>query len=164
MHKLTTKALKTHFLFGLEPPKPLNEYCSLKFIDHPKERENEFFILHDVVMSGHKAWAMKMRDNANCDKCGTIQDTKHIFKTCVNAQAAWKALEELEDQIPGDQLINNKSLVKRCLFTHKDIKFTKEMAMHSIKLRIEDFEKIGNNNSNKTLLKTIKKANLKIMN
>ena len=160
LKNLTTKALKTHFQFGLTSPEYNKKFSHLKFIEHPKQKETEFFILHDVVLSGSKLYAMKFRDTDKCKQCQITQDTEHIFKQCKNAVNAQTALDELADQIPGNLLVNFKSMINRTLFTKKDSNANSEIFTYIIKNRLNDLITINTNRSNYKILNGIKKGNL----
>ena len=160
VENLTTKALKTHFQYGLMIPEFNQKFSHLKFIEHPKEKETEFFILHDVVLSGSKLFSMKFRDTDKCKQCQITQDTEHIFKKCKNAINAQAALDELSDQIPGNLLVNFKSLINRTLFSKKDSNTNSEIYTYILKNRLNDLMAINTNRSNVKILKNIKKGNL----
>jgi hypothetical protein len=57
-NKITTSLVKYRLMRKDEDVARVQEFVRLKLIMHPKERENEFFLLHNVVLSNEKLYNM----------------------------------------------------------------------------------------------------------
>ena len=84
----------------------------------------------------------------------------HVFESCLNATTAWNVLMEFNDRIPGNHLVNYKSLIRKMLFIKRDTQIKPDMIRYLIHNRMSDIEAIIGNRSDNQHLKATKKLNL----
>lgn len=156
--QLTTKALKSRILaINNHEPVQLKEFSFFKRIIHPKEREVEFLLMHDALLSNQKLFEMKLKDSPECIVCKLPQDTDHIFNSCTNSKIAWKMFSKHKNLLINSKLKTNvRSMIKRLLFLHKDKPLHENVVIKAIENRIQDLSKIVNNTLKQKDLKQLK--------
>lgn len=158
MCQLTTKALKSCiFTINNHEPVPKKEFTFFKKIIHPKEREIEFFLLHDVLLTNKRLYEMKLVDSPECKICKNIQDSDHIFNSCPNSKTAWKVFKNHYKLLVNSKLKTNvRSLIKRLLFLNKDKAIHENVVIKAIENRIQDLNKLCDNSLKQKDLKNLK--------
>ncbi len=142
MPKITTKLLKNRLLFGTAINVNIPQFTNLKKITHPKEREVEFFRLHNVILSGAKLFEMKLILSPLCPICDSLQTSDHIFTSCTNALLALECLDKNSHLINKKFEPDIKAMINRILFIRKDKKINEQMFQHVISNRILDCEQL----------------------
>ena len=59
------------------------------------EREFLFRCLHETLATNQRLQMLKIRDNGNCDKCGEVEYSLHIFYFCKNIQCVVKWFQNI---------------------------------------------------------------------
>lgn len=156
--QLSTKLIKSRiFAINNHEPVQVKEFSYFKKIIHPKEREIEFFYLHDVLLSNLKLHSMKLAESPDCPTCKVPQDSEHIFNSCLNSKIAWKAFGKNLNLITNPKLKSNvRSMIKRLLFLNKDKTLHENVVNRAIENRIQDFDKLVGNTFKQKNLKQLK--------
>jgi len=158
----TTKLVKNRLLHGDKIDNPLSEFMRIKKITHPKEKEVEFFDLHDVILSNEKLASMKLIDSANCPICDVIQSSRHIFNECYNAKLARAVIDSFDPFGMNPSVrINVESLIKKTLLSHKNDKLNSDFLRLILHNRIQDLMNIQNSKRTRKNLKEINSYTLR---
>lgn len=157
-HKVTTKMIKNRLLLGTVDLVQCAEFRNLKKIKHPKEREIQFFKIHNVILSNDKLFKMKLVNSNICFTCNEVQDQFHIFNVCTNTLSADETIRSLELNYASK--INILSLRDRFLFLNRDKIITSDMWDIVFKNRLNDCNSMSEHKATGKLLKDINKLTL----
>lgn len=162
--KVTTKLLRLAILnLNLPSVEDDPKFRFYSKIIHPKEREIEFFLLHNAILTNSKLFEMKFRSSPDCDLCHTYQDHDHLFNDCSNAVLAFHTLSKYKDELSCPSIKSNiLSLIKRHLFLNRDKVLHEATIMATIESRLSDLKRLADKKYSQNENAQIKRFALKV--
>ena len=64
-------------------------------IYHPKLREFNYKLLHNIIPSGKQLYKWKKINSDKCKVCGKIEDTKHMLYECPRVNEIWNCISQV---------------------------------------------------------------------
>ena len=129
----------------------INPFMLARKIKHPRERMNQYMILHNKIYTNERLHRFRLMPSPTCATCpDTVENLQHVLNECPQANTAWKIFESVtgyqahptEPQLSNEE-INLRSLVKMIICTNRDEPIKTALLETRLRNRISDLRIIS---------------------